>query len=490
MIKNNVVVKVNPETRLVYFNDNFLGLNAENLQSNLVFEFDGEFVNGSPRVEVEKDGNKYIITEVSRVNDTYVMEIKSSLLTTDVIWFQLVVTEAGDNEIPIFKTRKFFLEVKESINASTEIPEEYETLYDEIQEKIAEVNNLNVVGERVTDGVEITFTDKLGNETTEKVNDGETGATGPQGPKGDKGDKGDTGEQGPQGIQGETGPQGEQGTQGEQGPQGETGPQGPKGDDYVITQQDYNAIATVVETDIAPTLNAKQNATDNTLQTINKTVSGAINEVNSVAKGANQAIGYSNYQTMITAFNSLDDDVYNLGQSVYIVTLNVPDLWISSIESTSSTYTYTTDEAFTNELATNGYVQVGYYKLSALETQKVDLTNYVTNTNYANDTVGGVVKVKSTAQSGLLIEGGFLYTYPASTSQIDSKSNNKNPIMPSNLNYAVKKGITNNSNALTESEKTSACDWLGTGKMVTLTQAQYDALQTKDPDTYYYIVEE
>ena len=241
MKKNDVVIKVNPQDRKVYFNDNFLGLNAENLQSNLVFEFDGEFVNGSPRVEVEKDGNKYIITDVTRVLDTYVMEIKSSLLTTDVIWFQLVITEAGDSEIPIFKSNKFFLTVGESINASTEIPDEYQTLYDQIEEKIAEVENLNVTGERVSDGVEITFTDKLGNETTEKVNDGAKGDTGETGPQGPKGDTGATGPQGPQGIQGE---------------------QGPQGDDYVITQQDYETIADIVETDIIPILETKADKTE------------------------------------------------------------------------------------------------------------------------------------------------------------------------------------------------------------------------------------
>lgn len=125
-------------------------------------------------------------------------------------------------------------------------------------------------------------------------------------------------------------------------------------------------------------ISGKQNVTDNTLQTNNKTVPNAINEVNSIAKGANQAISYGNYSTMITDFNSLDDDVYKVGQNVYIMTLEVPDLWVSSIESTSSSYTYTTDESFITALETNGYVQVGYYRLSALETQKVDLTNYQT----------------------------------------------------------------------------------------------------------------
>lgn len=142
-------------------------------------------------------------------------------------------------------------------------------------------------------------------------------------------------------------------------------------------------------------LDDKQNTEDNSLDTTSKTVVGAINEVNSIAKGSNQALSFANYSAMVTEFNSLAGNEYNVGQNIMVVTLEVPDLWISGIESTSSTYTYTTDEAFTAALATNGYVQVGYYKLSALETQKVDLTNYVTNTDYATNAVGGVIKTNT-----------------------------------------------------------------------------------------------
>lgn len=170
-------------------------------------------------------------------------------------------------------------------------------------------------------------------------------------------------------------------------------------------------------------ISMKQNIEDNTLNTNNKTVPSAINEVNSIAKGANQALSYSNYQSMITAFNNLANNVYNVGQNVMIVTLEVPDLWISGIESTSSTYTYTTDSAFTTELATNGYVQVGYYKLSALETQKVDLTNYVQFTDYASTTKAGVVKARSIYGLNMNNEGeltGFTRNY--SSYQTDSNA--------------------------------------------------------------------
>ena len=154
-------------------------------------------------------------------------------------------------------------------------------------------------------------------------------------------------------------------------------------------------------------LNVKQDIEDNSLNTANKTIVGAINEIDGIAKGANQALSFVNYSTMIAEFNSLDDDVYNVGQNIYIQTLEVPDLWVSEIAATSSTYTYTTDEAFTTAMATNGYVQVGYYKLSALETQKVDLTNYVTNTDYATSSKGGVIKINTDYGSSITSVGAL-----------------------------------------------------------------------------------
>ena len=201
-----------------------------------------------------------------------------------------------------------------------------------------------------------------------------------KGDKGDKGDTGDTGPQGIQGIQGETGAKGDTGDKGDKGENGTDGRDGKDGKDGVDgytpvkgvdywTNADKTEIVFDVETDLQPTITSIENTA---------------NTAKRIAEGANQSLSYTNYQAMITAFNALDDDAYNVGQNVMIITLNVPDLWISSIESASQTYTYTTDAAFVNGLETNGYVQVGYYRLSALETQKVDLTNYYTKTQTDN----------------------------------------------------------------------------------------------------------
>ena len=111
-----------------------------------------------------------------------------------------------------------------------------------------------------------------------------------------------------------------------------------------------------------------------------------IERVESIAKGSNQAITYGDYQTMITAFNNLPKDTYNVGQNVMIITLGVPDLWVAFVEETSVPYTYTNDEVFTNELEAQGFIQVGHYKLGALETQKVNLVEYAKKTEVPNFT--------------------------------------------------------------------------------------------------------
>lgn len=254
------------------------------------------------------------------------------------------------------------------------------------------------------------------------------------------------------------------------------------------TSQQLSQISTNAS-DIVDLQAYKQDITDNSLATTSKTVPGAINEVNSIALGANQALSYQDYQTMVTDLNSAPDSAYRVGQNIYILTLDVPDLWVSSIEATPVTYTYTTDAAFISALETNGYVQVGYYKLSALETQEVDLTNYVQFTDYATSAKGGVVRTGSNL--GILInQNGNPYIDYAQNADISAKTSYRKPIVPAQLDYAVKVGVTTNTNTLTDSEKTNACAWLGTGKMVTISQADYDALATKDADTYYFIPEE
>ena len=171
---------------------------------------------------------------------------------------------------------------------------------------------------------------------------------------------------------------------------------------------------------------------------------------------------------MIDHLSAQGKGSYRLGQSIYITTLGVPDLWISEILDTAITYTYTSDADFIATLGLNGKVQVGHYCVSALETQKVDLTNYIKDTDYATSSKGGVVKINASYGINRNTVNHALYLVSATNSDIDGKTNIYKPIVPSNLDYAVKSVV---------------------GGHVVVTQKEYDDMVadgTIDENTFYY----
>lgn len=97
-----------------------------------------------------------------------------------------------------------------------------------------------------------------------------------------------------------------------------------------------------------------------------------------LAQGASVGHSYSTIQALVTALNGYNSDELKVGGSLYVQSLNVPDFWVYSIESVSVPYSYTTDQALIDIINASGSVQIGYYRISKLETEKVDLTNYAT----------------------------------------------------------------------------------------------------------------
>lgn len=138
-------------------------------------------------------------------------------------------------------------------------------------------------------------------------------------------------------------------------------------------------------------ISEKQDMTDNSLETTNKQIVSAINEVNSLAKQANKAKSFVSYQALITYLNNLGSSEFLSGQIFNIQTTNVPDLWVFSVESTSIPYTYTSDADFINATKQIGGQQVGYYKLAQLEIL-IDLADYVKKTDYATTSNFGIVR--------------------------------------------------------------------------------------------------
>ena len=104
-----------------------LGMSGENLQEVLLFCLD-EKIEGTGIVEVELPNGEKGMIEVERTEEGYELPVKSSLLTqTGFVKFQLRILH--DNE-EIFKSEIIPLEVKDSINATETIPEQYPTWID------------------------------------------------------------------------------------------------------------------------------------------------------------------------------------------------------------------------------------------------------------------------------------------------------------------------------------------------------------------------
>lgn len=124
------------DNSMVYFNDKVLGIDGENLQGKIIFYFEN-FKNGVAWLEFEKeDGTKKYIP-MDKVNETYEVEIKPSLLSdTSIIYLQLRITEdESENGIPVFKSKKFYMNILDSINATSTIEEDYPDILDVLNNK-------------------------------------------------------------------------------------------------------------------------------------------------------------------------------------------------------------------------------------------------------------------------------------------------------------------------------------------------------------------
>ncbi len=91
---------------------------------------------------------------------------------------------------------------------------------------------------------------------------------------------------------------------------------------------------------------------------------------------------------------------------------------------------------------------------------KVDLSEYVKKTDYATKDTAGVVKVF--ASRGISIDAdGIIGLQSANKALVNEKKNTTYPIMSNMVDYAVKSGLTTNTETLTDEEKEKVLAWLG-----------------------------
>ena len=129
------------------------------------------------------------------------------------------------------------------------------------------------------------------------------------------------------------------------------------------------------------------------------------NTAKSIAEGRARAVSFESYSALVTALNAATNTDYKVGDNIFIQAKEVPDLWIYSVESTTTSYTYTNDTALSTALEA-GAVQVGYYKIAAMETGKVDLTGYVpTSRKINNKALTGDITLSASDVGALATDG-------------------------------------------------------------------------------------
>jgi hypothetical protein len=318
------------------------------------------------------------------------------------------------------------------------------------------------------------------------------------------------GGQGPQGLQGLMGPQGPRGET------GEAGPQGPRGIDtvYVGTEEPTDSVYNVwidpdgssnVDTQMSDVsvnpvenkvikayvdsktadivnlatkqeltdgLDTKQDKGDYALKSEVPSIAG-LATVQQLQQGLNTKQNKGNYALagdIPTLVSQLRNDTgYQTQSEVLALIAQIPQFSISVVSSLPSKGNkmtiYLVPKEGSGDDVYNEYIWIeSSSTYEFIGTTAVDLTDYITNTDYATSSKAGIMR----PANGLFVSGntGAVLIAKASTTQIDARTDNYYPIVSSNLAYAV--------NSI----------------LPTMTQAEYDALATKDENLFYMIVEE
>lgn len=94
------------------------------------------------------------------------------------------------------------------------------------------------------------------------------------------------------------------------------------------------------------------------------------NQAYTLAEGRSRSASYATIAAMQTALEGASNTQFKVGDNIFIEAVDVPDFWVSKVNTTKGTDKVPASGSF------NSTYNVGYYTISKLETQKVDLSSY------------------------------------------------------------------------------------------------------------------
>ena len=436
-----MVYKIIKNRKLVQ-DEKFAGYNKENRAEKLEFEIPDTLKDYAVTINFQTDDNNFY-----DVLDDNIYVLKNNLTKYKQVSFYLeFIKEIDNNTIDILKTEIKTIEFRDSFDVDKEISEEEISIIDTlIAQTNSAINRANAISQ------------DLENKVATDYYRGATGEIGPQGP------------QGPQGIQGE------QGIKGDVGPQGLKGDTGSAGADAKI-----NGVNTLT---IEAGTNITLDQEGNTL-TINSTGgSGGTSDytdltnkpsINNVILSGNKSLNdlgiqpsgnyitkavndLENYYTKTETFTK--QEVNNLISAITTMDIQVVQTLPVQDISTTTIYLVPKTTAETND-AYDEYIYVSN-AWEHIGSTEVDLTNYVTNTDYGTNNIAGVIKSSNIYGTQFSSTGAMYaqtktyeqYSAPASSGLFIGRGTLENVIigkgLVSNTDYATaeKGGTIRTSNA-------------------------------------------
>ncbi len=145
-MEKDIIISINAGNGVVYKSAEALGINGENINGQIIVEFfNGDFVDGSGNLEIEKaDGTKgYFAMTKDKETKTYRLDICSGLLdVTGKINCQVHITQTKKGgEIPVFKSVIFGLDVIAAIGATAEIQADRPDWCDTVDSRLEALEN-------------------------------------------------------------------------------------------------------------------------------------------------------------------------------------------------------------------------------------------------------------------------------------------------------------------------------------------------------------
>lgn len=151
------------------------------------------------------------------------------------------------------------------------------------------------------------------------------------------------------------------------------------------------------------------------------------NQAYTLAEGRSRSASYATIAAMQTALEGANNSQFKVGDNIFIEAVDVPDFWVSKVNATKGTDKVPASGSF------NSTYNVGYYTISKLETQKVDLSSYALK-SYVDQKVEGnasIIGIEFTANNTIKlnfkkngtatsVETGALTTTLAKKADFDS----------------------------------------------------------------------